>query len=371
MADDPSKPYGDVKYADPGYQKDGKKRYPLDTEAHCRAAWSYINQADNAAQYTAEQLSNIKGRIKAALKRFGVQVSDDESRSVPLGPQVFVRSYPLEDIRILTRAQGAEYADGRTVEAYAAVFDRDAEIYDDQGHYLETIDRSAFNRAIDHNRPQGSRKVWRTGVFYNHGMTLHGTPSDKFSVPIGTPVDIKVTDHGLLTVTRYNTTQLADEILELIRSGDITGHSFTGAILRSDPRPRSVRGYQRNRDGSLQRVRRLELGLKEYGPTPFPAYADAAVVGVRSMLAGLAWPALLSATRDAAIREYADAGIEPDEAVRMVAEDPADSGTPSNEGPAPDDSPDEGHSSRESLLRRIAAAKTTRPGLARPEEGSS
>lgn len=300
------------------------------------------------------------------LNNSGVDMSD-ETRTAP---QVFMRSYPLEDIRILTRAQGSEYSDGRTVEAYAAVFDRETEIYDDQGHYMEVIDRSAFNRAIDHSRPQGSRQVWRTGVFYNHGMTLHGTPSDKFSVPIGTPVDIKVTDHGLLTVTRYNTTQLADEILELIRSGDITGHSFTGAILRSDPSPRSRRGYPRAANGSLQRVRRLEMGLREYGPTPFPAYADAAVVGVRSMLAALPWSALLSATRDAAARELAEAGIEPEEAVRSVADDPVDSGTPSNEGPAPDDSPNDGHSSRESLLRRIAAVKTTRPGLARPEERS-
>lgn len=309
-------------------------------------------------------------KIHAAAKKFGIEMMSDESRSEYMGPQVFVRSYPLEDIRILSRAQGSEYADGRTVEAYAALFDREAEIYDDQGHYLEVIDRSAFNRAIDHSRPQGSRTAWRTGVFYNHGMTLHGTPSDKFSVPIGTPVDIKVTDHGLLTVTRYNTTQLADEILELIRSGDVTGHSFTGAILRSDPRLSSRRGYARNRDGSLQRVRRLELGLKEYGPTPFPAYADAGVVGVRSMFAGFPWSALLSATRDVAMREFVEAGYEPDEAARSATDDPTDSGTPSGEGPAPDDSPDEGHSSRESLLRRIAAAKTTRPGLARPEEES-
>ena len=65
MAADPKKPYGNVTYADPGYQKDGKKRYPLDTAAHCKAAWSYINQAGNASAYTPEQLSAIKGRIKA------------------------------------------------------------------------------------------------------------------------------------------------------------------------------------------------------------------------------------------------------------------------------------------------------------------
>lgn len=36
---DNKEPYGSVAYADPGYQSDGKKRYPIDTEAHIRAAW--------------------------------------------------------------------------------------------------------------------------------------------------------------------------------------------------------------------------------------------------------------------------------------------------------------------------------------------
>lgn len=70
------KPYGDVAYADPGY-RDGVKRYPIDTKAHAKSAWSYINQADNAKQYTAAQLKRIKGRIRAALRRFGVTVSQE------------------------------------------------------------------------------------------------------------------------------------------------------------------------------------------------------------------------------------------------------------------------------------------------------
>jgi hypothetical protein len=66
-------------YADPGYQGDKAKRYPLDTKARAKAAWSYINQAKNARNYTAAQLKRVKGRIKAALKKFGVEVSADES----------------------------------------------------------------------------------------------------------------------------------------------------------------------------------------------------------------------------------------------------------------------------------------------------
>jgi len=74
----PKKPYGNVTYADPGYQKDGKKRYPLDTEAHVRAALSYINHSDNAAEYSSGQLASIKSKIKAAARRLGIEVSGDD-----------------------------------------------------------------------------------------------------------------------------------------------------------------------------------------------------------------------------------------------------------------------------------------------------
>jgi hypothetical protein len=68
-------PYGDVAYADPGYQPDGVKRYPLDTAAHVRAAASYISQADNRRAYTSRQLALIEARIRAAAKRLGIDTS--------------------------------------------------------------------------------------------------------------------------------------------------------------------------------------------------------------------------------------------------------------------------------------------------------
>ncbi|MBV8089821.1 MAG: hypothetical protein JO139_09655, partial [Alphaproteobacteria bacterium] len=57
-----------VTYADPGYQPDGKRRYPIDTERHIRAARSYINKPTNAAAYTSSQLKHIKDKIVAAWK---------------------------------------------------------------------------------------------------------------------------------------------------------------------------------------------------------------------------------------------------------------------------------------------------------------
>lgn len=75
---DGKEPYGDVTYADPGYQSDGKKRYPLDTDAHVRAAWSYINMPKNAAKYKGAQVSSMKSKIRAAMKRVGADVEKDD-----------------------------------------------------------------------------------------------------------------------------------------------------------------------------------------------------------------------------------------------------------------------------------------------------
>jgi chromosome segregation ATPase len=73
---DAKQPYGDVEYADPGYQADKVKRYPVDTEAHAKAAWSYIHQAGNAEKYSADQLASIRTKITAALKKFGVEAEN-------------------------------------------------------------------------------------------------------------------------------------------------------------------------------------------------------------------------------------------------------------------------------------------------------
>src|SRR3954452_21145826 len=64
--------YGDVEFADPT-----NKKYPIDSPEHVRAAWSYINHADNAAKYSKDEVETIKGRIKRAAKREGVEISED------------------------------------------------------------------------------------------------------------------------------------------------------------------------------------------------------------------------------------------------------------------------------------------------------
>lgn len=69
------------KYADPGYQKDGRKRYALDNEKEVRAAWSYINQAKNAAKYDPDDLARVKSRIKRAMKKLGIDIGADTTET--------------------------------------------------------------------------------------------------------------------------------------------------------------------------------------------------------------------------------------------------------------------------------------------------
>jgi len=64
--------YGDVEFADPV-----NKKYPIDSEKHVRAAWSYINQEHNAVKYDKDDLKLIRNRIKRAAKRYDIEISDD------------------------------------------------------------------------------------------------------------------------------------------------------------------------------------------------------------------------------------------------------------------------------------------------------
>lgn len=61
--------YGSVEFADPV-----NKKYPIDTEKHIRAAWSYINHKDNAAKYDKDEVETIKKRIIQAAKKQDIAI---------------------------------------------------------------------------------------------------------------------------------------------------------------------------------------------------------------------------------------------------------------------------------------------------------
>ena len=163
------------------------------------------------------------------------------------------------DIKRVNRTQ-------REVTAYAAAFGQEAEIVDRHGHYWERISNAAYNRTLSHG-------IQRVQVYYNHGYDLTGKPNMLGAVPIASPISITPDGHGLLTVSRYNDGELADAILAGWEGGQIKGQSFTGRVYQSK---------KVGSNGGLDVIERTELGLKEYGPTPNPAYSGAELVAIRS-----------------------------------------------------------------------------------------
>ena len=274
-------PDSDFAYIEPGGSKDasGKtvprslRHFPVHDAAHVRNALARAPQSPHG--------DKAMPKIRSAAKRLGVEVSDDSDKASASRAE-FVRPWALEDIHILRSADGG---DGRTVEAFAAVFGESAEIHDHQGDYLEVIDPGAFNRAIDHASRARGGFPGSVKVLWNHGRDLSGNPSDRFTMPIGIPVEIRAEARGLLTRTRYSETPLADEVLENIRNGSITSQSFVGAIMRSTPQL-TRGGKYRPGPGGYQTVTRTELGLREYGPVLYPAYSGAEIFGVRMSTPG-------------------------------------------------------------------------------------
>ncbi|MCX4468960.1 HK97 family phage prohead protease [Micromonospora sp. NBC_01655] len=235
----------------------------------------------------------------------------------------YLRTWALDDI------SRSRTGDGRTVTAYAAVFDTPTEVRDQHGHYHEEIHRAAFNRTA---------KAGRAVCLYNHGMTLDGKPNGTLQVPLGTPLEIRPDGRGLLTVTRYNRSDTADAVLAAIDAGDIKAQSFRGRVIRSNPMGRIPRA----RPGQpLPKVTRLELGLSDYGPTPIPYYEGAAIVAVRSAV------------------QLVDQ-LDDDQRAELLA---ALTATPANAGPGAEDPHQPVHSGRLAIRRARIRADMIRLGI--------
>ena len=58
------KKYGDVEFAD-----DVNKKYPLDTEEHIRAAWSYFHMPRDFDKYSEKDRVTIRNKIIKAWKK--------------------------------------------------------------------------------------------------------------------------------------------------------------------------------------------------------------------------------------------------------------------------------------------------------------
>lgn len=75
-ATDHKSEYGDVEYADTKNHK-----YPINTEQHVRAAWSYIHMPKNHKNYSGDEVEAIKRKIAAKAKHFGIELKAESADS--------------------------------------------------------------------------------------------------------------------------------------------------------------------------------------------------------------------------------------------------------------------------------------------------
>src|SRR5262249_46497049 len=150
------------------------RHFPVHDAAHTRNALSRAPQSPFG--------DKAMPKIRAAAKKFGIDVGDDSGSGASRfqRPELF-RDYPLEDYHVVRRGEGD--GTGPPIEAYCTVFNEATEIRDHQGRYEEEIDPAAFNKRIaDLERSRVGFAAAK--VFYNHGMTIHATPSDRYSMPV-------------------------------------------------------------------------------------------------------------------------------------------------------------------------------------------
>jgi HK97 family phage prohead protease len=254
-----AKPYGNVTYADP---KNGK--YPIDTAAHAKAAWSYINMPKNAAKYPLNgvTLSEVKGRIAAACKKFGIQTS--QANAAHFAPDLdVVRSGGGLELRADAPPDGSiGVLTGRFSE-----FGRWYKVSSRfEGDFMERVAPGATADTIRDDT--GSMRV-----LFDHGMDAQ--IGNKVLGPIGSLTERSDGPHYEVPLfdTSYNR-----DLLPGLKAGvygasmrmRVTGDEWNDEPDRSDTNP----------DGIPERTI-TRMKVPEFGPVTFPAN-QGATAGVRS-----------------------------------------------------------------------------------------
>lgn len=245
---DSKKPYGDVKYADP---KNGK--YPIDTEDHARAALSYFSMPKNHTGYTAEEISAIMGRIKAACKKFGIEVSD-EQRDNPTPLDIY-RQKP----RAVIETRDADVANvnypQRIITVIAAPYEQPAWITLKGEPYQEFFERTAWNNL----KTSGSTRI-RVNRDHDKRRT------------VGKVINLwPERSEGLVADIKIAPTDLGDETLGLA-ADDCLSSSVGFGVLPD--------GEQVDRHARTRRIKTAFLDHISFVESP--AYSGAEVIGVRS-----------------------------------------------------------------------------------------
>lgn len=257
MAEDSKKPYGDVKYADP---KNGK--YPIDTKEHCQAAWSYINMPKNQKGYTSEEVAAIKSRIKAAAKKFGITISEDNmsqhsdhamSSSRDADRDEEIQERPREPIEYRDAAVDDVNYDQRLITVIAAPYESPARVFWRKEWWDESFDRTAFDGV--------AKSPNRVRVNRNHDRRLTVGKVIRFD---------RKHESGLVADVKIAHTPLGDETLALAADDCLSASVGYMAALKDT---------KLDRNSMTRRVNKAYLDHLSF--VEDPAYVEARVLAVR------------------------------------------------------------------------------------------
>lgn len=162
-------------------------------------------------------------------------------------------------IEIRTNAVAPVAGEGRTISGYAIVFGVESRVLPSwDGEFVEIIDRSAVSEEL---LAQSDVKA-----LFNHvnSMLLARSVNG-----VGT-LSLDIDDHGLRFEFEAPNTSLGNDVLELVKRGDLQGCSFAFTAEESDIE------YSRDGDRRLRRVKKLS-GLYDVSVVVDPAYTQTSV----------------------------------------------------------------------------------------------
>lgn len=164
-----------------------------------------------------------------------------------------------KNIEIRTIGEAPVAGDGRTISGYAIVFDVESRVLASwDGDFVEIIERGAVD---DELLAQSDVKA-----LFNHCDSMLLARSVNGNGTLKLTVD----DHGLRFEFEAPNTTLGNDILELVRRGDLQGCSFAFTADEENIK------YSREGDRRLRRVRKLS-GLYDVSVVVNPAYTQTSV----------------------------------------------------------------------------------------------
>ncbi len=179
--------------------------------------------------------------------------------------------------------------DGLTLEGYGAVANRETEINNWEGNFIERFAPGAWKRTLRSHKPV---------MQFNHGRDPRvGT------IPIGAIEEIRDDENGLYVRARLHDNEQVKPVRDAIASGAISGMSVQMGIMQE-------RWDKPTKDQPLPIRTILEARLAEVGPVVFPAYATTSV-SVRSQAQELARDAEFRSALFDELREHGYTISEP------------------------------------------------------------